>query len=433
MKKLALLMGVIFGVASCVKEASGPSLEMGNSIKTVSFSFNVKPQADIETRSIDIGTYQDDEIERLDIYVYGEDKVLIEHVTLSGNAIDGEVYSESLVEKSRRTYLFVANLDAACAEYLAQNTSDHLENWYGYIPYSENYKPNKPVMGGTAYAYFDSDKEVVVDLYRYVYRIELGSITADFDDPELMNKDIFVKRVVLTNVYNIFPVENGSFPYSCGTAESLFGDIRTFDFELFGGGYEGYKPGYDAFALSGTYDLGASIVPDELSGKYPYVLNSNQSVKDKGVLTVDVTGDLFEATVHEFDNENGEGRICSSTDASLSNVVTVNKAFYGMCGSVYNTRSIIWGINNQDSTVKLVVEVSVDGQTYFYPIQVNYPQPNTIYQVQNITLKGWGSEYCNFYTPNNDVSLSTKVLEWSNNMIEDIPVGYKGDSFSEIY
>ena len=150
MKKLALLMGVIFGVASCVKEASGPSLEMGNSIKTVSFSFNVKPQADIETRSIDIGTYQDDEIERLDIYVYGEDKVLIEHVTLSGNAIDGEVYSESLVEKSKRTYLFVANLDAACAEYLAQNTSDHLENWYGYIPYSENYKPNKPVMGGTA-------------------------------------------------------------------------------------------------------------------------------------------------------------------------------------------------------------------------------------------------------------------------------------------
>ena len=73
-----------------------------------------------------------------------------------------------------------------------------------------------------------------MDLYRYVYRIELGSITADFDDPELMNKDIFVKRVVLTNVYNIFPVENGSFPYSCGTAESLFGAIRTFDFELFG-------------------------------------------------------------------------------------------------------------------------------------------------------------------------------------------------------
>ena len=61
MKKLALLMGVIFGVASCVKEASGPSLEMENSIKTVSFSFNVKPQADIETRSIDIGTYQDDD------------------------------------------------------------------------------------------------------------------------------------------------------------------------------------------------------------------------------------------------------------------------------------------------------------------------------------------------------------------------------------
>lgn len=432
MKRLFLLLGAVIGLASCVKDEVGASFGSGNEMKTVTFSFDVKPQANINTRSIDIGTYQDDEIERLDIYVYGEDKVLIDHKVLSGDEIEGEVYSESLPEKNKRTYLFVANLSEICAEYLAQNTSDHLENWYGYIPYSINFQLNKPIMGGSAYVYFDKDKEVVVDLYRYIYRIELGTITADFDDPALMNKDIFIKRVVMTNTYNIFPVENGSFPYTCGTPEALFGDIKTFDFELFGGGNTGYKPGYDAFALSGTYDLGANIIPEELSGQFPYLLNDNDYVQEKGVLNVDVTGELYEATVCEFDNDAGEGRICSSTDVTLSNVINVNKAFYGLCGSVYYTRPMIWGIDNQDSTVKLVVEVSVDGETYFYPIQVNYPQPNTVYQVQNITLKGWGSEYSNFYTPSNEASLSTKVLEWNNNVIEDIPVGYK-DSYSDIY
>ena len=432
MKRIILLAGIIIGLSSCVKDNIVPPDNGTEDIKTVTFNFNIKEQDDKCTKSINIGTYADDEIERMDIYVYGDDNILIDHLSYTGDNLDGMTYQESLPQSNKRVYLFIANLDETCAQYLEQNTSKQLANWYGYIPYSINYKPNRPIMGGSASASFYNDEEITVDLYRYTYRIEVGNITADFDDETLMNKDIYIKRVVLTNTYNIFPVENGTFPSITGTAESLFGSIRTFDFELFGGGNTGYMPGYDAFALSGTYTLGARTVPEELSGEYPYLLNDNDYVKEKGILTVDVTGDMYEATVCEFDTEAGEGQICSSTDASISNVVAVNKAFYGICGSVYTTREMIWGIDNQDSTIKLVVEVSIDGDTYFYPIQVNYPQPNTVYQVQNITLKGWGSEYSNFYVPNKDASMATRLIDWNNNTIEDIPVGYKSD-FDEIY
>ena len=433
MRRLFLLMGVVIGLASCVKDEVDASFRSDSEMKTVKFNFNVKPQANINTRSIDIGTYQDDEIERLDIFIYGSDYILIEHVILEDDDLQNMCYEELHPQGDVRYYLFVANLNAACAEYLEQTKSNYLEDWYSYIPYSLNYKPGKPVMGGSAYVYFNSDQEVNVDLYRYIFRIEVGSIRADFDDESLMNKDIVVKRIVMTNTYNIFPLEKGTFPNKCGTIESIFGTIKKFDFELFGGGYEGYKPGYDAFAISGSYSLSLEYKPEELKGKFPYLLNDNQYVLDSGILKVDVSGYLYDATVIDFDNEAGEGRICSSVDASCSNVLPVNKVFYGMCGSIYTTRSIIAGRDNQDASVKLVIEVSIDGKIYFYPIQVNYPQPNTTYQVQNITLKGMGSEYCNFYQPHNEATLSAKPIDWVNNVVEDIPVGYKGDSFSEIY
>ena len=425
MRRLFLLIGVVGGLASCVKDEIDASFRSDSEMKTVKFNFNVKPQANINTRSIDIGTYQDDEIERLDIFIYGSDYILIEHMILEDDDLQNMCYEELHPQGDVRYYLFVANLNAACAEYLEQTKSNYLEDWYGYIPYSLNYKPGKPVMGGSAYVYFNSDQEVNVDLYRYIFRIEVGSIRADFDDESLMNKDIVVKRIVMTNTYNIFPLEKGTFPNKCGTIESIFGTIKKFDFELFGGGYEGYKPGYDSLSLE--------YKPEELKGKFPYLLNDNHYVLDSGIIKVDVSGYLYDATVIDFDNEAGEGRICSSVDASCSNVLPVNKVFYGMCGSIYTTRSIIAGQDNQDASVKLVIEVSIDGKTYFYPIQVNYPQPNTTYQVQNITLKGMGSEYCNFYQPHNEATLSAKPIDWVNNVIEDIPVGYKGDSFSEIY
>jgi hypothetical protein len=151
MRRLFLLFVALIGLASCTKDKIDTSSGIDNDIKTVRFNFNVKPQSNINTRSIDIGTYHDDEIERLDVYIYGSDHILIEHVILEDDDLQKMYYEELRPHGDVRYYLFVANLNAACAEYLEQTKSNYLEDWYGYIPYSLNYKPGRPVMGGSAY------------------------------------------------------------------------------------------------------------------------------------------------------------------------------------------------------------------------------------------------------------------------------------------
>ena len=109
MRRLFLLMGVVIGLASCVKDEVDASFRSDSEMKTVKFNFNVKPQANINTRSIDIGTYQDDEIERLDIFIYGYDYILIEHVILEDDDLQNMCYEELHPQGDVRYYLFVAN------------------------------------------------------------------------------------------------------------------------------------------------------------------------------------------------------------------------------------------------------------------------------------------------------------------------------------
>ena len=88
---------------------------------------------------------------------------------------------------------------------------------------------------------------------------------------------------------------------------------------------------------------------------------------------------------------------------------------------------------NQNAFPKLVVELSVDGVSYFYPIQMYYPQPNTVYSIEQITLKSAGSNYSNFYEKMMEMDMSISVSSWTDVDIANINAGYTDEHHTGIY
>ena len=153
------------------------------------------------------------------------------------------------------------------------------------------------------------------------------------------------------------------------------------------------------------------------------MINCNYQ-KDPGVLNVDATGILRDVTYHGYDNDAGEGLVVSSGDISSSHSMSVGKCFYGFMGrGVFNEYSIVSEYKNQNIYPKLVIELSIDGESWFYPIPVIYPQPNTVYKIDNITIKDYGSEYSNFSPIKYVVDYNISVADWYEVNINNMNVG----------
>ena len=70
-----------------------------------------------------------------------------------------------------------------------------------------------------------------------------------------------------------------------------------------------------------------------------------------------------------------------------------------------------------------MIELSIDGMSWFYPIPLIHPQPNTVYRIDNITIKDFGSEYSNFYIQKYMVDYSISVARWNEVGIDNMSVG----------
>ena len=88
-------------------------------------------------------------------------------------------------------------------------------------------------------------------------------------------------------------------------------------------------------------------------------------------------------------------------------------------------RAFLW-----DNDKRLIVELLIDGQSSFYPIEISMPQPNTIYEIENITIRSAGSEYSNFYEKKYNVECSVDIVPWQSVDIPNIDVGYNQDGNS---
>lgn len=460
MKKIIYMLAAgLLALTACNKEILPHEDASDNGdLQRVTLKFATAEPVTLSTKANGLSHSADNFIDRLDIYVFKNgSSTCSEHIVktdASGIDLSTVSYTDYDVKGTSFVFMVLANLDAATADYLAGLTTSQLVSYDGgLIILSEgNFRLHKPIMGGSSYCslgrnnYSSSDtgdRTLTITLHRYCARMEIEKITANFDDASYMNKDVIVKRIAWINQPTALrPFMKWPEGYVQDYPCVVFGSRSTYNREAEFGRLE-YEDGYHYYETNCIYhgwtniqtdkiDLSAYGATGSLAAEFPYQLNNNFEL-ERGVLNVDATGDRLTATTHSFSGD--EGRICSSTNLSQSHVLNVNKEFYvvPMYTNGYSTY-MCTEFQGQDNTMKLVIEVEIDGQTYFYPIRALYIQPESVYKIHNITIKGIGSPYSNFYLKKYEGSLSAvSVGDWTDLEVDNIDLGYSDYGGTNIY
>lgn len=430
---MALIMA-----AACGKEpvCSGNG---DGAVRCVSFGFRVMPLEYTMTKAEDIDPDEaDDFIDRIDMYEFGSDGGMIRHESWSDPAgldLDSVRPVSYDASGNRHNWVFVANLDEATAEYLAGLDADGFSGSdSGVIPMSAgNFRLHKPIMTGTADSDFTEDESVAVTLYRYLTRIEIGSITADFNDVSLYEREVKLKRIVLTHYPNVLKL-----------LSRHAGDVWGSSQDMLGGGYTKYSdPAFGNLlkmgnrcnsiggsVLDGTFSLAEYGGEGKLAEDFPYLLNYNRLLGE-GELAVDAEGDQLTASCHVFGDD--EGILCSASANAAGQSCEVGKVFYTINMARSSYCDLLGDYEDQDDCQKLVIEVEFDGVPYFYIISLRELNAGMTYKVQNITLKNLGSRYSNKYIQKYAADAAIEsVAEWNELGVSDIQVGYTVDGY-DIY
>ena len=427
MKRLMILFMALSGVlaVSCDKEA-GP---VGGGLADEEHTLTVRVVTDgVRTKALDAdNTPITDGLHRLDLYIFHKNEpILDEHIMLEPDPSGITTYSFKEKKGERIGVLAIGNLDEDTAKLLEGKTLGQLNNdddpeaWI--VLSANNFATDRIVMVGANDYQFTKDGNVSIELRRLMYRIDVGKIIVAPENEELLGKEIYVKNIVLTNICNYFVPLNSD---SIGHFYSwylFFGNEYNLDNALGAveRGFEFYRNAPKGWDANGSFTLEG---PGILNGSFPYMINSNFQ-KDPGVLNVDATGVLKEVTHQQYDNVVGEGLMVQAGDMDASHSMNVDKCFYGFMGrGVFNEYSIVSEYKSQNIYPKLVIELSIDGKSWFYPIPLIHPQPNTVYKIDNITIKDYGSEYSNFFPVKYVVDYTIKVAEWSEITIENMNVG----------
>lgn len=420
-----ILTFIALMLTSCNKEIES----LNNNSPDEEHTLSIRVMADkVGTKALnsdDIST--SDNLKRLDLYVFHMNEPLLdEHITLEPNPSGITTYSFKEKKGERIGVLAIGNLHEDTAKLLEGKTLDQLSEDYEIeamiVLSAGNFDIDRVVMVGAKYYNFSADGTVDIELRRLMYRIDIGKITVAPENQELLGKEVYVKNITLTNICNYFVTLNTNSIGHFNTWYSFFGNEYNMT-NAFGGverGFEFYRNAPKGWDVNGSFILEG---PGILNDTFPYMINCNYQ-KDPGVLNVDATGILRDVTYHGYDNDAGEGLVVSSGDISSSHSMSVGKCFYGFMGrGVFNEYSIVSEYKNQNIYPKLVIELSIDGESWFYPIPVIYPQPNTVYKIDNITIKDYGSEYSNFSPIKYVVDYNISVADWYEVNINNMNVG----------
>lgn len=431
---LMLLSGLFF---SCVKDPETTckeTSESGDCKTQYSLKLNIS-QDGLHTKALspDQAT-ADDGLNRLDLYIFYEKEPSKNfHVTLEPDPTGVTSYSVSGAKDERVGVLAFGNLDEDTAEFLEGKTlgqmynDDSPEAWL--VLSAGNFDFDSIMMAGSKMYDFKEDGMVDIHLKRFMFRVDISKLTIDFEDEELKGKEVRLSNIVLANCLNYYvPLESPSIGHFY-TWFLFFGQEKELE-----GAFGGVKYGFDYYRNrpKGWDPAGNFTVdgPGKLNGTFPYVLNNNWQ-KPKGILNIDAEGVLREMTAQTYDTDSDEGLIVSTGDNSdAPHIMTIDKCFYGLLGAGHFYGSITSDFEEQTLTPRLIVELLIDGQSSFYPIEISMPQPNTIYKIENITIKSQGSEYSNFYEKKYDVEYSVDIVPWQSVDIPNIDAGYTPDGNS---
>lgn len=444
MRRTLLWIGVLAAVAasSCSKE---PGWDSGGEECTVTLKVSMEVPCVLTTKADAYSTTEEDDfIDRLDLFEYDKDGVLINSRTwtkATGLDLSGISYTSHSPKNVYRYWVLLANFTEDSIDYLSQlQGSDFAYGAKNFVPLSAgNFRLHKPLMGGSGVYNFTRDKEIEIKLYRYMTKFEIGTVTADFDDTGYFESDVKLKKIAIIQapnflrpVYNNIKSLSGSrqdvlgvgYSYPNGGTGTSIGNLETYHTCV----NNGVK---NSGNVTGTFNLSGYGATGTLAADFPYALNYNSSV-DKGVLNLDVTGDMRTAMVHEFGSS--EGILCKSDDEDWPHTYAVNRVLYTMpwYRSSYGS---LWGAyTEQDVTQKMVFQVEIDGEDCFYIIPMRELEAGCIYKLTNLTLKGPGSEYSNFYERKYEGDLTPiSVTGWEDLEISNINMGYTDDLGLAIY
>jgi len=440
---LLAIVAIALAVSACVKDidvSSGNSEELFE----VGFNLRVEPVAYTMTKAENINADEpDDFIDRIDMYEFDKAGDMLRHeVWKDPGGLDLTTVNPKSYDSNgnKHTWVFVANLDEDSAEYLAGLNADEIgEMPTGIIPLEAgNFRLHKPVMCGCNYSNFTKNETKTVTLYRYLTRIEISSITADFDDESLFDKDVKINRIAIVNYPNALRLldksatkVNGNYQDVLGTGYTKFIDPALGNLLKMNNDCNNWEMNSSYFDDDeGILDLTEFGGKGKLSYQYDYIINNNR-LAPKGELIIDAAGDQLTASLHEF-SEN-EGVLSSSSIAGLNHSLEVNKVFYTVPVARNSHSNLFGDIKYQDDTQKLVIEVTIDDIPYFYIISLYELNAGMIYKIGNINLKSIGSEYSNKYEQKYEVKGAvTEIADWSETELAEMNVGYTVDGY-DIY
>lgn len=368
-----------------------------------------------------------DGLHRLDLYVFHENEPLLdEHMVLEPDPTGVTTCSFREKKGERIGVLAIGNLHEDTAKLLEGKTLSQLSEDYEpeamIVLSADNFATDRIVMVGAKDYTFSQDGTAEIELRRLMYRIDVGKITVAPGNEELLGKEIHVRNIAMTNVCNYFvPLKSDSIGHFYSWY-LFFGNEYAMTNALGGieSGFRYYRNTPKEWDADGSFALDG---PGILDGTFPYMINSNYQ-KEPGVLNVDATGVLKDATHQGYDNSAGEGLVVPAGDMEAFHSMDVGKCFYGFIGrGVYDEYGIVSEYGGQNIYPKLVIELSIDGESWFYPVPLIHPQPNTVYRIDNITVRDYGSEYSNFFPLKYAVDFSVEVADWSEVSVVNMNVG----------
>ena len=420
---LALMLPV-----SCSKDISPQQTETpGDEEHTVTFQIRTASPSTKAYNTSDLTLT--DGVQTLDLYIFhqsatDEDR----HVSLTPDPSGTTEFVIKEKKGERVGIIAMANLDPDTAALLEGHPlSDFADDYYMPCPIvwtANNFDFDRIPMVGARDTYFNGDSTVEIELRRLMWRIDIGNIVYNPEDESLKGKDVFVKNIAITNIGNHFnPTKSSSIGHFytwylffgngeyTGSSTGAFGGIDD--------GFRFYTNAPKNWSQAGTWNPGG---PGILNQDYPRTVNNNWKVA-KGVLNIDATGKYLTATCHTYDIANGEGHLATA-GVTTAQSLTIGKSLYGFMGrGCFSVYSAVSTYNDQVQYPKLVIELVINGISKFYPVCITYPQPNTVYQIDTITIVGDGSDYSNFIEQKFAATFSISVRDWDELEIENINVG----------
>lgn len=399
-----------------------PANEDGES--TVTYTFRVADATQTKANAIsDIGI--DDVVKRLDLYIfYNKSTKPIEHVTYFPQEGETLTHTVKAVLDEYSGILALANLDEDTAKHLEGKSIQQLyTKECSIILTAGNFAFDRiPMIGSSSYSHNSlgsGAKEII--LRRLMTRLDFKQIAVDFSDPALIGKEVKVRTIAIINAMNYFiPISASNISY-LGSTYGTLGNINEKLDNAFGGVERGCS--YRRSHSSSEYDSPIEMSgPGKLNGSFPHTFNRNfKNAKEE--LIIDAEGIFKEALVQQYDTEAGEGLIVPSGDGTQGHTFDVNKCFYTYFWSGGWPETLPCDFSKQAESTKLVIELMIDGEVWFYSIQLKDIQPNMVYNIEKVTIRNTGSKYANFIEKKYRCDFTVTIAPWTSLDMDNLYVG----------